>query len=99
MEFSFEIDKNKIDFTHLWKIKMIDVNVVTFEKYAVHPECSISDTINKSKITLKELIGTEIHKVSPDVQIELSGKVGEVIKDFESVKNNGVVRVKKIIWL
>ncbi len=99
MEFSFEIDKNKIDFTHLWKIKMIDVNIVTFEKYAVHPEMSINDTVNKSKITLKELIGTEIHKVSPDIQLELSGKVGEVIKNFESVKNSNIVKVKKIIWL
>lgn len=99
MEFSFEIDKNKINFTHLWKIRMIDVNVVAFEKYAVHPEMSINDPGSKSKITLKELIGIEIHKVSPDIQIELSGKVGEVIKDFESAKTNGVVRVKKIIWL
>lgn len=99
MEFSFEIEKNKINFTHLWKIKMIDVNVVTFEKYEVHPECSISDSVNKSKITLKDFIGTEIHKVSPEVQIELSGKVGEVIKDFESSKVGGTIRVKKIIWL
>lgn len=99
MEFSFEIEKNKINFTHLWKIKMIDVNVVTFEKYEVHPECSISDSVNKSKITLKDFIGTEIHKVSPEVQIELSGKVGEVIKDFELSKVGGTIRVKKIIWL
>jgi len=99
MEFSFEIDKNKIDFTHLWKIKMIDVNVVTFEKYAVHPEMSINDTNNKSKITLKEFIGTEIHKVSPDVQLELAGKVGEVIKNFESSKIGRNVQIKKIIWL
>jgi len=99
MEFSFEIDKDKIKFDHLWKIKAIDVNVVTFEKYAIHPECSISDPLKKSKITLKEFIGTEIHKVSPDIQLELSGKVGEVIKDFESVKISNNVKVKKIIWL
>lgn len=96
---SFEIEKNKIDFDHIWKIKEIDVNIVTFEKYAIHPEMSISDPDNKSNISLKELIGQETHKVTSDIQLELSGKVGEIIKDFESVKHNNRVRIKKIIWL
>ena len=93
-----EIEKSKIDFDHLWKIKEIDVNIATFEKYAIHPEMSIGNP-NNSNISLKELIGTEKHKLTPDIQLELSGKVGEIIKEFESVKHNNGVRIKKIIWL
>ena len=96
---SFEIEKSKIDFKHLWKIKEIDVNVVVFEKYAIHPEMSISDPTNKSIISLKEFIGTETHKVTPDIQLELSGKVGEIIKSFELNKHNNSVKVKKIVWI
>lgn len=94
----FEMEKSKIDFDYLWKIKEIDVNIATFEKYAVHPEMAIGNP-NNSNVTLKELIGAEKHKLTPDIQLELSGKVGEVIKGFESVKHNNGVRIKKIIWL
>lgn len=96
---SFEIEKSKIDFNHLWVIKEIDVNVVTFAKYAIHPEMSISDPIKYSNVSLKELIGTETHQVSSDIQLELSGKVGETIKEFESGKVGRHIKVKKIIWL
>ena len=96
---SFEIEKSKIDFKYLWKIKEIDVNVVVFEKYAIHPEMSISDPTNKSIISLKEFIGTETHKVTPDIQLELSGKVGEIIKSFELNKHNNSVKVKNIVWI
>lgn len=96
---SFEIEKGKINFDHLWIIKEIDVNIVTFEKYAIHPEMSISDPLKYSNVTLKELIGTETHQVSPDIQLELSGKVGEIIKEFESGKVGRFIKVKKIIWL
>ena len=92
-----EIEKSKINFDHLWLIKEIDVNIVTFAKHAIHPEMSIGNP-NNCNITLKELIGIERHKVTPDVQLELSGKVGEIIKEFESVKHNNGVRIKKIIW-
>ncbi len=95
---SFEIEKNKINFDHIWKIKEIDVNTVTFAKYEIHPEMSIEDP-TKAIIVLKELIGQETHKVTPDIQLELSGKVGETIKGFESSKHNNGVRIKKIIWL
>lgn len=95
---SFEISKNRIDFDSIWKIKEINVNIVTFAKYEIHPEMSIGDP-TKSIIALKELIGQETHKVTPDVQLELSGKVGEIIKSFESSKHNNGVRIKKIIWL
>ncbi len=96
---SFEIEKSKIDFKYLWKIKEINVNIVIFEKYAIHSNMSINDPIRYSNIILKELIGTETHKVTPDIQLELSGKVGEIIKSFEASKHNGVVKIKKIIWL
>lgn len=95
---NLEIEKSKIDFKFLWKIKEIDVNLVKFEKYAIHPEKSINDQ-SKVIVALKELIGTETHKVTSDVQLELSGKVGEIIKSFEVGKYNNSVRVKTIIWL
>lgn len=95
---SFEIEKSKIDFKHIWKIKEFDVNIVTFAKYDITSNGSIDNPL-KCNITLKELIGTEKHKVSPDVQIELSGKVGEMLKGFEVVKHNNTIRVNKIIWL
>lgn len=95
---NLEIEKSKIDFKFLWKIKEIDVNLVKFEKYAIHPEKSINDE-NKSIITLRDLIGIETHKVTPDTQLELSGRVGEIIKSFEADKHNNTVRVKKIIWI
>jgi len=95
----FEIEKIKIkDIKYLWKIKEIDVNVVKLEKYEIHPNSSIGDP-NKSNISLKDLIGTETHKTTPDVQLEISGKVGETIKEFEVVKHNNSVRIKKIVWL
>jgi len=93
-----EIENSKINFDHLWKIKEIDVNIVTFSKYEIRPEMSIGDS-TKSIIALKELIGQETHKVTPDIQLELNGKVGEIIKGFESSKHNNSIRIKKIIWL
>lgn len=93
-----EIEKSKIDFKFLWKIKEIDVNIVKFEKYAIYPEKSFNDQ-NKSVVSLRELIGIETHKVTSDIQLELCGKVGEIIKSFEAGKHNNTVRIKKIVWI
>lgn len=94
-----EIEKNKVNFKYLWKIKEIDVNIISFTKHLISAPVDSLETPNNVIITLKETMGTETHKVTPDVQLELSGKVGEIIKGFQSDKLNNNVKVKKIIWL
>ena len=93
-----EIEKNKVNFDHLWKIDKIDVDIVTFTKYETKPEMSLNDP-TKSSIALLKALGSETHKVSPDVQLELTGKVGSYIRGFESGRLGRLVRIKKIIWI
>lgn len=93
------IDKNTPIPKYIWNIKEIDVNMVSFTKHSTsNPMESLSNP-TKVGITLSDSIGTETHKVSPDVQLELSGKVGEFVKDFESIKHNNSVKIKKVTML
>ncbi len=93
------IDKNIHIPKYVWKIKEIDVNMVSFTKHLTsNPIDSLSD-VTKKIWTINESIGTETHKVSPDIQLELSGKVGDFVKEFESAKHNNSVRIKKVTML
>ena len=94
----FDIKKDKINFDHLWKITHIDVDTVTFTKYEIQLTQSLNNSDN-STVTLKNVIGIEIHKVSPDIQMELCGTVGKIIKSFEASKFNKHVKISKIIYL
>lgn len=94
-----DIEKSKITFDCLWKIKQVDVDIITLAKYAIHPEMSINNPTTHSIITLKELIGTETHKLNPNIQVEVAGKVGEILKSFEMKRTNSSVKISKITWL
>lgn len=98
MKNSFEIEKSKIDFKFLWKIGNIRLNEVTFVKYGIERTMSILSD-NKETIALRESIGDEIHKCTPSIIEELSGRVGEVIKGFAVERKGRIVRVNKIVNL
>lgn len=96
---NLEIEKSKIDFTHLFKIKEINIDIITLVKYDISMNMSIGDN-TKSNISLKEIIGTETHRATSDVIVELAGKTGEIIKNFiveKTGKKN--VKITKIIWI
>jgi len=93
------IDKNIPIPKYLWKIKEIDVNMISFTKHITsNPMESLTDQ-TKTILTISDSIGTENHKVTPDVQLKMSGKVGEFVKEFESYKHNNNVKIRKIIML
>ncbi len=93
------IDKNIPVPKYVWKIKEIDVNIVSFTKHSTSsPIDSLSD-VTKTIVTVSESVGTETHKVTSDVQLFLSGKVGELVKEFESTKHNNSVKIKKVTML
>ena len=99
MNQTISIDKGIPIPKHIWKIKEIDVNIVSFTKHLVsYPIESLND-VTKTIVTISESVGTETHKVSPDVQLELSGKVGELVKSFESLKHNNSVKIRKVTML
>lgn len=99
---SIEIKKSKIDFTFLFKIKEVNLDIVTLIKYNISKDMSIGDN-TKSSVSLKEIIGTETHKATSDVIVELAGKTGEVIKSFTleqlGKKFIKTVKITKIIWI
>lgn len=90
------IDKDNIDFTVLWKIGKIDVDKVTFIKYNIDINQSILGE-DKETVVLSEVIGEETHKCQPAIIQQLSGRVGNVIKDFKTEKKSKVVKVSEII--
>ena len=95
---NFEIETNKINFTCLWRITDINVDTVTFTKHEINLNQSIINPINTS-VSLRNIIGSEIHRVSPEIQLQLCGRVGEIIKGFESSKISRTIKVTKIIYL
>ncbi len=98
---SIEIEKSKVDFTSLFKIKEINIDTVTLVKYSISKEMSIGNN-DKINIILKDIIGTESHKATPDVITQLAGKTGEIIKSFtiEKIGKHGkIVKITKVIWI
>lgn len=98
MKKSFEIDKNKIDFTVLWKIGKLDVDKVTFIKYDIERNQSLMGSGSET-IVLSEVIGEETHKCQLSVIEEVSGRVGDIIKGFKMEKKGKIIKVSKIIEL
>ncbi len=96
-----EIEKSKVDFTSLFKIKEINIDTVTLVKYSISKEMSIGNN-DKINIILKDIIGTETHKAISDVIVELAGKTGEIIKSFtiEKIRRHGkIVKITKVVWI
>lgn len=96
MNRKIEIEKDKIDFTVLWKIGKIDVDKVTFIKYDIERNQSLMGSGNET-IVLGEVIGEETHKCQPSIIQQLRGRVGDIIKDFKTEKKSKVVKVSKIV--
>lgn len=94
----FEIDKDRINFRCVWRIGKIDIDKVTFIKYGIERMKSMSNG-NKEIVVLKEVMGDETHKCNTSVIEELSGKVGEVIKEFVVERKGKNIKISKIVWL
>jgi len=94
-----EIEKSESNFNHLLKLKEINIDIITLTKHNISKEMAIGNT-DKLNITLKDIIGIETYKATPDVIMELAGKTGEVLIGFrlEKIGKTGV-RITKIRWL
>lgn len=98
MKNRIELKKEDINFQFLWKIKEINVDTITFSKYDINREMSLNNE-DMENIVLRDVVGTETHKCTPNVILEMGGKVGEIIKGFTLDKINRTVRVINIILM
>lgn len=92
-----EINKSEIDFNHLWKISNIDLDKIKFVKYNIKQNVSISD--DKVTILFEDIIGEETHKAVPSVILNLTGRVGDIIKGFKTQQKSQAVKIYQIIEL
>ena len=89
-----EFDELEIDFKHLFRIIRINLNKVTFRRYVI----GTFDSLDNDKITvnLKDDIGEEVYEVTPEINLLLLGRVGDVIKKFDG-KLEGKKKKKLVI--
>jgi hypothetical protein len=93
------IEKGKLEgVKYLWKIKAIEVDIVTLVKYKIQRNMSMLDE-NKEVIILDEMIGEEKHKCYPHIILQIGGKVGEVLKSFEIEQKGKSIKVSKVEWI
>jgi len=84
--------------THsLFKINDINIDTVRLTKYEVRKNASVLD--EPPSYVLKEILGTETHKATPDIIKELAGKTGELIKSFKVEKVKHFIRITSIEWI
>lgn len=96
---SFEIKTNKIDFKYIWKIEQIKLDNITFSKYGIKKQKSLNNFDNETTVLIENFMGFETYKATQDVILELSSKVGELIKEFKVQKSGKDIKVNKIIWI
>lgn len=89
-----EIKTENVDFKHLFKLTRIELDVVTFKKFTVKRSSGLSSSPGTEIIELGEEIGTETHKVTPELLAELVGNTGMVVKALV-VKTTGK-KIKKV---
>ena len=100
MNNKLEFKKENIDFKYLWKIIKLDIDKVTFRKYAIRR--LMSNREGYEVVELTEDIGEEIHSCKPEIILQLAGKVGIGIKGFicELVgEKKDKVKIGNIIYL
>lgn len=88
-----KFEATKINFTELYKIVKIELDIVTFKKYTINRNPTLET--GYESVELGKEIGEEIHKCKPEVILEIAGRVGMIIKGFGVVMTGR--KVKKIV--
>ena len=95
-----EIEKEKIDFKYLFKVVKIELDIVTFKKYKITKNSSLVSKPGIEVVDIGEEVGTETHKVTPELLEELIGNTGMIVKSLVAKavgKKNKKVLVSKVI--
>ena len=99
-DISIEVDINETDINTLYVISKIEMNIVTFEKFKT--VVNMSDNNGKKIITLLDSIGSEKYEVVPEVNLDLVGKVGNIVKCVHGKlknKKKKKLMIDKIVWV
>lgn len=89
-----EIKTENINFRHLFKIMKIELDVVTFKKFNIKRNSGLTSISGFEIVELGEEVGTEIHRVTPELLEELIGNTGMIVKTLVA-KTMGK-KVKKV---
>lgn len=81
----------------LFKINDINIDIIKFTKYEVRKNASVLD--EPPSYVLKDILGTESHRATQDVILELARKTGELIKSFKVEKTKHGIRITSIEWI
>ncbi len=89
-----EMKTENINFKQLFKLTKIELDVATFKKFNIRRTSTIMAKPGFEIVELAEEVGTEIHKVTPELLEELVGNTGMIVKSL-IVKTTGK-RTKKV---
>ncbi len=89
-----KIRSEDITFKHLFKITKIELDIVTFKKYNITKNSTLSSEPGYEVVELAEEIGTEIHRITPELLADLIGNTGIIVKSLV-VRTTGK-RTKKV---
>jgi len=94
-----EVDRHE-NVDKLYVITKVEMNVVTFEKFTT--VSNMSDNDKKKLVTLTKSIGTEKYEVTPEVNLEVVGRVGDVVKSIHGKLKNRKRKklvINELSWL
>lgn len=90
-----KIRTEDITFKSLFKITKIELDVATFKKYNIIRSSPLSSEPGYEMVDLAEEVGTETHRITPELLADLIGNTGIIVKSLVT-KTTGK-RTKKVL--